>query len=77
MPAHQTAEEFARANGFPSYAWLLAASRRIAFHDGYEHFLAIRRDGRELEWNEDDMRVIEPDRSRTGSLVRQPGFREA
>jgi len=77
MRAHQTAGEFARANGFPSFESLLAASRRIALHGGYEHFIAVCPDGRELEWDEDDVNDIEPDRGRVNSVAQQPELPEA
>ncbi len=61
MRAHQSAEEFARANGFRSYYSLLTASRHIAGHDGAEHFVAHCPDGRELVWDEDDVNDLEAD----------------
>ncbi len=73
MSAHQTAREFARANGFQSYESLLAASRRVAAHDGYEHFIAVGPDGREFTWDEDDVCDVEADRGPTSAVPRQPG----
>jgi hypothetical protein len=63
MPARQTQEEFARANGFSSYEALLAASRHLHFHDGIEHFAATTPDGREILWDENDIDDIEVGRS--------------
>jgi hypothetical protein len=69
MRAQQTAEEFARANGFESYYSLLTASRHVAGHDGAEHFIAICPDGRELLWDEDDVNNLEADGSGRSSPV--------
>ena len=64
MPARQTSEEFARANGFSSYESLLAASRHLHFHDGIEHFAATTPDGHELLWDENDIDDLEVGRAR-------------
>jgi len=71
MRAHRMVEEFARANGFHSFDLLLIASRHIARHDGGEHFIALRPDGRELEWDEQDVAEIEPDRGAPAQIPRR------
>ena len=70
MPARQTPEEFARANGFNSYEALLAASRHLHFHDGIEHFAATTPDGRELLWDENDIDDIDVGRDRRPDEIR-------
>ncbi len=55
MPAHQTAEEFAKANGFASFDELRAVSRHIPAHDGPRQFVALAPDGSEFGWSEEDV----------------------
>ncbi len=76
MPAHQSVEELARANGFSSSVSLLAASRRVVMHDGHEHFIALCPDGQELLWAEDDVTDLNVDRSGTGSVAQHPELRK-
>jgi hypothetical protein len=54
VPIKQAKGGFAPANGFPSFELLLSASRRVAAHDRYEHFIAVCPDGREFVWDEDE-----------------------
>lgn len=55
MPARQTAEEFAKANGFASFDELRAVSRHIPAHDGPRQFVALAPDGSEFRWSEEDV----------------------
>ncbi len=54
MHGHQTGEDLARANGFPSFRALMAASRHLPTH-GPEQFLATSPTGHRFLWGEDDI----------------------
>jgi len=66
MRAHQSGNDLALANGFKSFAELVAVSRRIPEHDGREEFLAITPDGREFIWSEDDIEDLDAEEFRSG-----------
>lgn len=57
--AHQTGEEFARANGFATYAALKTASRHLPVHEGPQQFVALAPDGTEVVWSEEDINELD------------------
>ena len=61
--SHQSGEEFARANGFASFAELRAESRHVPVHEGPQQFLALAPDGTEVVWSEEDINDLQSDES--------------
>jgi hypothetical protein len=53
--AHQSGDEFARANGFATNAELRAASRHIPVHEGPQQFVALAPDGTEVLGSDEDI----------------------
>jgi len=71
LRAHQSGDDLAIANGFESFAALVAASRHLPVHEGAEQFVALTPDGREFIWSEQDIQDLDDEEKQTGPF--RPG----